>query len=144
MIATIRLKQTQVKSLSFHLSDEELLKSKMEMSFSVGFDEAEEDAFLVTFNITAAAEEGYSLELAYMAVFETSEPIDEDFRKSHFPIVNAPAIAYPFLRAFISNLTLNAGFQPLIIPAVNFQALNRERDNSSDSRETEDADQETL
>ena len=54
------------------------------------------------------------------AVFGTSEPIDEDFKESDFVKINSPAIAFPYLRSFISTLTLNAGLPPLILPAYNF------------------------
>ena len=137
MIASIQLRQTQVKAVDFQLTNDELDEGKMEMSFGVGYDDGEDSTFLVTFNITITAE-SYSLKLAYMAVFETSEPINDEFRSSHFPVVNAPAIAYPFMRAFISNLTMNASYNPLILPAVNFQALN-ERQNKA-GREVSETD----
>ncbi|GGK59056.1 protein-export chaperone SecB [Rufibacter glacialis] len=54
------------------------------------------------------------------AIFASTREVDEEFLESHFARVNAPAIAYPFLRAFISTLTLNSGLAPIILPAFNF------------------------
>ncbi|MBZ7675074.1 preprotein translocase subunit SecB, partial [Klebsiella grimontii] len=33
---------------------------------------------------------------------------------------NAPAIAYPYVRAFVATLLLNAGLESVSLPAVNF------------------------
>ena len=52
--------------------------------------------------------------------FITDEEITEDFKISHFPKINAPAIAYPYLRAFVSNLTLQSGVDPAMLPTINF------------------------
>jgi len=38
----------------------------------------------------------------------------------NFVNINAPAIAFPYLRAFVSNLTVQAGMAPIILPPVNF------------------------
>lgn len=62
----------------------------------------------------------------YLAEFETDEPIDQEFMDGHFPSVNAPAIAYPFLRSYVSTVTLNSGVEPMILPTINFQALAKE------------------
>jgi len=52
--------------------------------------------------------------------FETDEEITEEFKNSHFPKINAPAIAYPYLRAYVSNLTLQSGVTPVMLPTINF------------------------
>ena len=49
--------------------------------------------------------------------------ITEDFKLSSFPKINAPAIAFPYLRAFVSNLTLQSGLEPVILPSINFVQL---------------------
>jgi preprotein translocase subunit SecB len=54
------------------------------------------------------------------AIFKTQNPIDEDFRTSSFVKINAPAIAFPFLRSFITTITVNAGYNAIILPSVNF------------------------
>ena len=52
--------------------------------------------------------------------FETDSPITEDFKKSSFPLINAPAIAFPYLRSFLSVLTMQAGYSPIMLPSINF------------------------
>ena len=51
------------------------------------------------------------------------EKITEDFKLSSFSKINAPAIAFPYLRAFVSNLTLQSGLEPVILPSINFVQL---------------------
>ena len=62
----------------------------------------------------------FDLEIEFVAVFGTSEIIDESFKESIFVKSSSPAIAFPYLRSFISTLTLNAGLPPFILPAYNF------------------------
>jgi preprotein translocase subunit SecB len=39
---------------------------------------------------------------------------------NNFLNISAPTILYPFIRAFVSNLTLQSGMNPIIIPTINF------------------------
>lgn len=48
------------------------------------------------------------------------DEVTEEFLKGPFAQINAPAIAYPYIRAFISNFFLSAGYQPVILPTLNF------------------------
>lgn len=58
------------------------------------------------------------------------EKMTEDFKLSSFPKINAPAIAFPYLRAFVSNLTLQSGLEPVILPSINFvQLANNDSSN---------------
>lgn len=50
--------------------------------------------------------------------------LNNDFIKSPFLKVNASAIPFPYIRSFVSNLTLQAGYAPVILPSVNFVALD--------------------
>lgn len=56
--------------------------------------------------------------------------IDEKFKNSSFPIVNAPAIAYPYLRAAIANITLQSGLRPIMLPSINFSKIAEEKAKS--------------
>ena len=133
MITSITLKSTQVEDIAFRPFENAARGMEPNLSFGVGYNESEPSSFLVSFEVILQIPEGYSLEVTYIAAFETDKPIDETFRESPFPIVNAPAIAYPYLRSFISNLTLSAGYAPVILPTINFQALANKRRQSARS-----------
>lgn len=82
-----------------------------------------DDHFHVIFKTAVYIEEGKCLELEYQSRFDVDGVVNEEFKAGNFAFVNAPAIAYPFLRAFISNLALNAGYSPVMLPSINFVAM---------------------
>jgi len=97
--------------------------SDLSFSYSPAFHESSDQEFLVIFDLSLNSDEGFLLSVQYVARFETDEPIYENFKESNFVKINAPAIAYPFLRTYISNLTLNSGFSPVILPTINFTQM---------------------
>jgi len=91
-------------------------------NYDIDFPETYENTFFVIIN-SLLEEPEYSFKAIYLAEFKLDEELDERFRSSKFPYVNAPAIAYPFFRAFIANTLVNCGFEPTYLPSVNFEAL---------------------
>ena len=91
-------------------------------NYDIDFPETYENTFFVIIN-SLLEEPEYSFKAIYLAEFKIDEELDERFRSSKFPYVNAPAIAYPFFRAFIANTLVNCGFEPTYLPSVNFEAL---------------------
>ena len=75
--------------------------------------------FKIIFNLIINDRE-FDLNIEAMFNFETDEEITEEFKNSHFPKINAPAIAYPYLRAYVSNWTLQSGVTPVMLPTINF------------------------
>ena len=116
---------SKVKSLEMKQENNE--HDNLELSVNFGFSEEDDRAFIVDFKSTVLSSVGYTLHIEFTSFFETEDSITEEFKSSYIPSVNAPAIAYPFFRAFVSNLALNAGYDPIILPTVNFQALAKEQ-----------------
>lgn len=56
------------------------------------------------------------------ANYQFGEPIDLDHIPSFF-FANAIAIVFPYIRAFVSTLTLQANFQPFVLPTMNLTSL---------------------
>ena len=82
--------------------------------------------FAVTFKSEFQIKEGFILKVEYQSIFETDTPIDDQVKKSKFLTVNAPAIAFPFFRAFIATFLTNSGFEPIILPSINFMKLSEQ------------------
>jgi len=101
----------------------------MNFKFGAAFSETESNNFLVVFELTLNVEDA-NLSIEYEATFETDEIISDEFKNSHFSKVNAPAIAFPYLRAFISTFLLNSGYDPVMLPSVNFAALDKQNSDS--------------
>jgi len=114
-----RLLKTLVKTLRCEeLGEGDQVDEKLK--FSPAYHEDLARQFAVLFDLTIPLESTNRLHVTYLAVFETEEDITEDFKNSHFPKVNAAAVAYPYLRAFVSQFSVLAGFEIYTLPIRNF------------------------
>jgi preprotein translocase subunit SecB len=101
---------------------------------------AAENEVIIHLHLKVVVDDEMSVRLHYCGEFEVAEKDNADFKvaeetlKDTFMQVNAPAIAYPYVRAFVSSLCAMAGYQAAILPPVNFQALfgRRKEDNVVD------------
>lgn len=125
----IKFLGTKVSKLSLVVFDDKEIEDDFHLSFVNGYpDESSENDknFVVIFSVRiSSAEEKFKLELEYTGFFETDETITEEFKTSHFPTTNAPAIAYPFMRSFINTITVNSDLKPVVLPTINFVELVR-------------------
>ena len=112
----IQLKEWKVKNLSFKINDIQIEKKTKKNSFNLSKE------FGIGFRINIKDEE-FNILMEMVFLFELVEDIDEKFKQSDFLTINAPAIAFPYVRSYISNLTLQSGFSPIILPSVNFVKL---------------------
>ena len=116
----IFLKETFVQSLSFKRkhSNEPYLETEVSISPFVNFDE-EGKEYRVMFK-GEFENSLFNLNLQFVAVFGTEEAIDEEFKTSELVKINSLAIAFPFMRSFISTFTIYSGIPSFILPAYNF------------------------
>jgi preprotein translocase subunit SecB len=61
--------------------------------------------------------------IVFLAQFHTDDDFEDEYLNSKFVLINAPAIGYPFLRAFIANTLVLAGYKQLMLPTINFVKL---------------------
>lgn len=124
----IQLKEWRVKEISWTSKNEDSPKSeeekKLQFSFGHAFSAKKDNEFIIGFKINLF-EDLFDLRLNMIFVFETDSTINEEFKNSPFLKINAPAIAFPYIRSYISNLTLQSGYSPVILPSINFVALNK-------------------
>lgn len=108
------------------------LESDFNLEFGAAFASELADTFQVQFNMKLNLKESgadnetpcsHHLQIKYVSTFLVSENITDEFINSHFPKVNAPAIAYPFLRAFVGTFLLNSGYETILLPSFNFSAM---------------------
>jgi preprotein translocase subunit SecB len=100
-----------------------------EMQFGSHLDSSNTKRFRVNFDLTLKEDGHFMSTIKAIALFETSEEVNEEFVTSPFFKANAPAIAYPYLRAFISTFTLNSGIDPIILPTFNFLRAVKQAEN---------------
>lgn len=126
--------QHKVIGVNLKPSQEKDSEKEFNLQYEPHFYEKDKKKFDVIFNINLLEPNQYHLTLKYKTTFKTSNDINEKFKKSHFPFVNAPAIGFPFLRSFVSFMILNAGYSPLILPSINF--INLFESNRKKSKQT--------
>lgn len=128
----ISLRDTRVEKFTFDQIEAPLDEDEIGLSYFTAFNDELKNSFIVKFELALKSKEGFSFFINYVAFFETDQEFDDTFKISHFPLENAPAIAYPFLRSFISTITVNAGYSPVLIPTVNFHALAEQKAKASE------------
>ena len=114
--------ETIVKTLDKNVT------SELETSLNIdnAFNDENLNEFIVNFYIKIEnSEKTFQLKLKAIAQFSTKEDVTDEFKKSPFIEINAPAIAFPYVRTFISNLTLNMGYNPILLPIFNFVELSK-------------------
>lgn len=63
------------------------------------------------------------LSTKFHVVFQSEHPVTDEYLDSPGIRINSPAIAFPFLRSFITTVSANAGYPPIILPSINFVRL---------------------
>lgn len=114
--------ESKLLSLSF-LTEQENLEDNFNLKFTSAFSEDEAKKFVVKFDVVLTSDNGVSISLEYVGLFETEVEITKEFQQGKFVTINAPEIIFPYLRSFITTFTVNAGLAPVILPTINFQAL---------------------
>lgn len=123
----IQLESWKILNLNFSFKEKEREENSFDLSTGNFFPEKEEKSFGVGFEITIK-DKKFDLVLEAIFTFQLEESVSEEFKLSDFPKINAPAIAFPYLRAYISNLTLQSGFEPVMLPSINFVNLVKENE----------------
>jgi len=121
----IQLVGSIVDDLSLYKTSEPL--GDMKFSLITAFSEDSINTFAIIFNLKIQVGKDRILTVKYISEFEADQDITEEDRTSHFFFINAPAIAYPFLRAYIANFMLSSGFNPEILPSINFVKLAKDK-----------------
>ena len=105
--------------MSLKTNDKSSKKQSFNLAVGYSFPDNSEGEFGIGFLIHIK-ETAFRIDLEMLFLFHFDQEIDEAFQQSSFVKINAPAIAYPYVRSYISNLTLQSGLNPIILPTVNF------------------------
>ncbi len=117
------LAKVYVRKLTLEHLDDGTAKEGLRIGSS--FDPGQLRDFAVVFDLKARLKNHGFLSLEYLAVFNTDEEISDEFKASHLARANAPAVAYPYLRAFVSQFCTLSGFEPFTLPIRSFSADTR-------------------
>ena len=66
-----------------------------------------------------------SSKIKMLGVFEFGDQLTISLE--NFANINAPAIIFPFIREHLSNVSMKAGIQPILLPPINFVELAKDK-----------------
>jgi preprotein translocase subunit SecB len=116
----VQFPKFNITSSDFMNDDNLTEELDMKIGYSIMFSETNINRFFIKFKVKLLNKEGnFDARFTMIALFEAENDIDEAFKNSLLVKINAPAIAFPFLRSFIMTMSVNAGFKPIIIPSIN-------------------------
>ncbi len=72
----------------------------------------------------------FSIRIVAVAVFEFDENADLENYKTGFFVLNAPAIMFPYIRAYISSLTALSGLFTVTLPTFNLTTMGEALKNN--------------
>ena len=93
----IQLENWKVLNLNFVFREEERSEDFFDLKTGNFFPEKEEKIFGIGFEIEIK-DKKFDLSLEAVFMFKLDANISEEFKLSDFPKINAPAIAFPYLR----------------------------------------------
>ena len=118
--AQFRFVNYRINESAIKLDPEVEPSDELEVNFeqTIGVHETENRMRLLL--NTSISDKNNALSIAVKAegYFEFDEGLSEDMKESFFN-VNAPAILFPYIRAYISTLSTLSGIKPIVLPTLN-------------------------
>lgn len=135
----LRFEGIRVLKLNFlgPLKDtEESEDLEIKIGFETEFSENDDKEFVLLFNMLIQnKEKSLVIDTSVACTFKTSDTITDKFKNSDWTKINAPAIAFPYIRSFISTVSINAGYHPIILPSFNFTKMKKEEESKQKDKE---------
>lgn len=137
-----RLAKTMAREFSVAEIEEQITEDMQpefklnKLDVNVRVSEESKRNYAISFNIEAhlKGNDSVLVKVDYWAFFEAESDLTDEFLNSHFISINAPAIAYPYLRSFVTNVLVSAGYPAFYLPTVNFAALHSRKAESMKSK----------
>jgi preprotein translocase subunit SecB len=124
------LNKVQFRFINFIVKESNIvLKEQGEFNINVDFDPKgyifkSLNQFHLELNVEVKeVSDKFNVKIKSIAIFEFDSQADlEQYTNTYF-ILNAPSIAFPYIRAYISNLTTQSGLFTITLPTFNLTAL---------------------
>lgn len=109
---------------------------KVDLKLDIQIKDTQSDQYEVTVAVKATAlnndKQVFSVDVDYSGLFELKDYKDEE-QKKQILLIYCPNIIFPFLRRVVSDITRDAGFQPLMINPVDFAGLYMQQKNNPEN-----------
>ncbi len=118
-IAQFRFLKYEILNASIEIDEPGKISPKLEVEFNNVKDLSKEELFILGIEILIKDETGnLKIKVFAKGYFKFMNDCPEN-RKDDFMNINAPAILFPYIRAYISTLTALSGINPIILPTLN-------------------------
>lgn len=121
------LEKTIIDKLSFERFSDEINKidEKEQITFNHKIEQLEELKFRVSLGMSLISKSKYNIEAQISGIFSISE---DSVLGKKLLTNNTVAILFPYLRSQLTLLTSQPGFEPIILPIMNINALMNDED----------------
>ncbi|WP_339222608.1 protein-export chaperone SecB [Paenibacillus sp. FSL W7-1332] len=131
MLAAIQLKSYYVSDISFTYTPESESIENKRVGFTHEINFNPNDEVEVILSCSIEDQSGLNLDVVLHGLFEVTIP-NEDTEKLGYKVKdlceqNTLSILFPYLRSAISDISLKANVDPIILPTINIVALINEQ-----------------
>ena len=119
-IAKFRFLGYKILKSVVEIKEEEILNQKMNIEFN-GKNIIDNDSHKFNFQLDSRItneDNSIVIEIVILGLFEFDRDLTEGQKESFFD-TNAPAILFPYVRAYIGSLTALSGIKPIVLPTIN-------------------------
>lgn len=118
----LQLEKIIVEDLSFKRFSSEITKipNNSEISFSKQLNQIDENLYKVTVSVCINSNDLSSINITMSGFFKLQE---ESALGKRLLTTNAIAILFPYIRSQLTLLTSQPGFDPVVLPIMNINAL---------------------
>ena len=128
-IAKIQFVSFVVKEV--HIIFHEQTKNKLSINFDAsGVIDKNKNLFILSLTTKIRTnDKSVDIKVISESIFSYHKDADIEEYKSSYFILNAPAITFPYIRAYISTLTALSGVSTLLLPTLNLTPLGESLKN---------------
>ena len=114
-----------------HIVFHELTKHKLSINFDASgiIDKTNLQFILTLVTKVKANDKSVDIKVVSESIFSYPQDADIEVYKSNYFTLNAPAIIFPYIRAYISSLTALSGASTLLLPTLNLTPLGESLKN---------------
>jgi preprotein translocase subunit SecB len=131
--SSFQFKNFKIKKSFFEVEDQDQSDpSKFSLTIAPsGVFEKSSGEFKLYLNINIKNNE-LNISINTEGVFEFKDNIDDSTIISNYLFVNAPAIIFPYIRAYIGTLTTLSGGKAIILPTMNLVSLRDDLEENTE------------
>lgn len=119
-VAQFRFVNYRITESAIQIDPEREPNDELEVNFeqTIGVHETENRMRLLLNTTITDKDSVLSIAVKAEGFFEFDSELDEEMKDDFFN-TNAPAILFPYIRAYISTLSTLSGLKPIILPTLN-------------------------